>query len=141
MNARTDLPPDLSAALPALDAIRALDGEMRDIRHQIHQNPELGFEEVTEQARDDGDMAVVHFLALAAQALAHLLPEAAGVNELHEALAVVGLAVAQHPHIGGDAGVVEHVGGQADDGLHEVVLQHVAADLALAAAGAAGEQR
>jgi hippurate hydrolase len=46
MNARTDLPPDLSAALPALDAIRALDGEMRDIRHQIHQNPELGFEEV-----------------------------------------------------------------------------------------------
>ena len=50
MNARTDLPPHLSAEpgadLPVLDAIRALDGEMLDIRHQIHQNPELGFEEV-----------------------------------------------------------------------------------------------
>ncbi len=37
MNARTDL--------PALDAIRALDAEMRDTRHAIHANPELGFEE------------------------------------------------------------------------------------------------
>ncbi|MBL8349141.1 MAG: amidohydrolase [Burkholderiaceae bacterium] len=46
MNARTDLPPALAAEPPALDAIRALDGEMVDIRHQIHQNPELGFEEV-----------------------------------------------------------------------------------------------
>jgi len=38
MNARTDL--------PALDAIRAIDAEMRDTRHQIHANPELGFEEI-----------------------------------------------------------------------------------------------
>jgi len=37
MNARTDL--------PALDAIRALDDEMRATRHAIHANPELGFEE------------------------------------------------------------------------------------------------
>jgi hippurate hydrolase len=37
MNARTDL--------PALDAIRALDDEMRDTRRAIHANPELGFEE------------------------------------------------------------------------------------------------
>ena len=46
MNARTDLPPTLATEPPALDAIRALDAEMVDIRHQIHQNPELGFEEV-----------------------------------------------------------------------------------------------
>ena len=38
MNARADL--------PALDAIRAIDAEMRDTRHQIHANPELGFEEI-----------------------------------------------------------------------------------------------
>ncbi len=38
MNARADL--------PALDAIRAIDDEMRDTRHQIHANPELGFEEI-----------------------------------------------------------------------------------------------
>ena len=37
MNARTDL--------PALDAIRAIDDEMRATRHAIHANPELGFEE------------------------------------------------------------------------------------------------
>ena len=64
-----------------------------------------------------------------------------GVDELHDALAVVGLAVGEHPDVGGDAGVVEHVGGQRDDGLDQVVLQHVAADLGLAGAGAAGEQR
>ena len=33
------------AHLPALDAIRALEPEMLAIRHQIHANPELGFEE------------------------------------------------------------------------------------------------
>ena len=33
------------ANLPALDAIRALEPEMLAIRHQIHANPELGFEE------------------------------------------------------------------------------------------------
>ncbi len=38
MNARTDL--------PALEAIRALEDEMRATRHAIHANPELGFEEV-----------------------------------------------------------------------------------------------
>ena len=37
MNARADL--------PALDAIRALGPEMLATRHQIHANPELGFEE------------------------------------------------------------------------------------------------
>ena len=37
MNARADL--------PALDANRALEPEMRATRHQIHANPELGFEE------------------------------------------------------------------------------------------------
>jgi len=82
-----------------------------------------------------------HRPALAAEALTHLLPEVARVDELDLALAVRGLAVREDPHVGADAGVVEHVGRQADDGLQQVVLQHVAADLALARAGGAGEQR
>ena len=97
--------------------------------------------ELAEEPGDLLDVLVAQFLALAAQALAHLLPEAAGVDQLHLALAMRGLAVADDPDIGGDAGVVEHVRGQADDGLHQIVLQHVAADLALARARAAGEQR
>ena len=80
-------------------------------------------------------------LAFAAEALAHLLPEAAGVDQLHLALASGRLAVADDPDVGADARVVEHIGGQADDGLDQIVLQHVAADFALARARAAGEQR
>ena len=88
-----------------------------------------------------GDVLVAHLLALGAQALAHLLPEAEASISCTLPLRCVGLAVGEDPDVGGDAGVVEHVGGQADDGLHQIVLQHVAADFALAAARAAGEQR
>jgi hypothetical protein len=52
-----------------------------------------------------------------------------------------GLAVGDHPDEGADAGVVEHLLGQGDDGFELVALDDPAADLALAAAGAAGEQR
>jgi (2Fe-2S) ferredoxin len=51
------------------------------------------------------------------------------------------LAVRQNPHVGRDAGVVEHVRGQADDSLDQIVLQHVAANLTLPAPRATGEQR
>ena len=51
------------------------------------------------------------------------------------------LAVAQHPDIGRDAGVVEHVERQRDDGLQPVVLDDPAADVALTLAGVAGEER
>ena len=64
-----------------------------------------------------------------------------GVDELHLALAVLGLAVGEHPDVGGDAGVVEHVQRQGDDGLQPVVLDDPAADVALALAGVAGEER
>ena len=36
---------DTALLPPALEAIRAHEAEMVDIRHQIHANPELGFEE------------------------------------------------------------------------------------------------
>src|SRR5256885_11903626 len=52
-----------------------------------------------------------------------------------------GLLVGKNPDVGGDAGVVEDVERQGDDGFEPVVLQHPAADVALALACIAGEQR
>ena len=63
-------------------------------------------------------MLRAQFLAFAAQALAHLLPETRGIDQLHLALALGGFAVAEDPDVGADAGVVEHIGGQADDRLN-----------------------
>ncbi len=100
-----------------------------------------GFLELTKQARDVLDVFRAEFFALAAEALAHLLPEAASVDQLQLAFAGGGLAVADDPDIGADAGVVEHVCGQSDDGLDQVVFQHIAANIALAGTCAAGEQR
>ncbi len=51
------------------------------------------------------------------------------------------LAVGEDPEVGGDAGVVEELVGQRDDGLEPVVLDDPPADLGLARAGRAGEQR
>jgi hypothetical protein len=62
------------------------------------------------------------------------------IQEPHLARGLGGLAVAQNPEVGLDAGVVEELLGQADDGVEPVVLQNPAADFALAAAGLAGEQ-
>ena len=63
------------------------------------------------------------------------------VYQLHFALAVRRLAVAQDPDVGGDAGVVEHVERQGDDRLQPVVLDDPAADVALALPGVACEER
>ena len=78
---------------------------------------------------------------LGAQVLAQRLEPLGGVDELHLAPAVRRLAVAEHPDIGRDAGVVEHVERQGDDGLQPVVLDDPAADVALALSGVAGEER
>jgi hypothetical protein len=51
------------------------------------------------------------------------------------------LPVGDDPEVGGDAGVVEELVGQGDDGFEPVVLDDPAADLGLAGAGRAGEQR
>jgi hypothetical protein len=87
------------------------------------------------------DVLGAEFAVLLAQVLAQRLEPLAGVDELDLALAVRGLAVGQHPDVGGDAGVVEQVQRQRDDGLQPVVLDDPAADVALALAGVAGEQR
>ena len=44
----------------------------------------------------------------------------AGVNKLHLARTVGGLILAEHPDVGGDAGVHEHIGGKLDDAVQPV---------------------
>ena len=63
-----------------------------------------------------------------------------GVYELDFALAVGGFAVGEHPDVGGDAGVVEHVEGEGDYGFKPVVFYDPAADVAFALTCVAGEE-
>ena len=79
--------------------------------------------------------------ALGAEALAQQGPERGGVDELHPAAPRGPLPVREHPDVGGDAGVVEELLGQGDERLEQVVLENPAANLALAAARVAGEER
>ena len=85
-----------------------------------------------------GDLA-----AFAAEALGHARPEllARGVHQHDLAPVGGGLAVAEQPDVGADAGVVENLLRQGDDGFQPVVLHDPAADLRLARARAAGEER
>src|ERR1035438_3283400 len=130
----------LGVALGALDGDGAV-AEVLVLENAADGHPGPGdFLALAKQPGDIFDVFGAEFLALAAEALAHLLPEAAGVDEMDLAYTGGGLAVADDPDVGADAGVVEHVGGQPDDGLDQVVLQHVAADLAFARARAAGEE-
>src|SRR5690606_25261983 len=80
---------------------------------------------------------LVEVAALVAEAALHRRVALAGVDELNLALAVLGLAVGDHPDEGADAGVVEHLLRQGDDGLELVALDDPAPNLALTAAGAA----
>ena len=80
-------------------------------------------------------------MALAAQRFAHLAAEVDAVDELHLAFALGGLFVREHPHIGCNARVVEHVGGQCDDGFEQIAFQNMAADFGFARACTAGEER
>ena len=101
----------------------------------------LGLLEGQEGLADAVDVGLGQLAVLLAQVLAQRLVPLGGVDELHLAPPVRGLAVAEHPDVGGDAGVVEHVQRQGDDGLEPVVLDDPAADVALALAGVAGKQR
>ena len=65
---------------------------------------------------------------------------AGAVDQLDLALAVGGFLVGDQPDVGVDAGVVEELIGQGDDGVEPVVLDDPAADVALAATGVTGEE-
>ena len=79
-------------------------------------------------------------VALGADALAAGLEAVAGVNKLYLARTVGGLILAEHPDVGGDAGVHEHIGGKLDDAVQPVVFQNILPDVAGSAAGIAAEQ-
>ena len=89
---------------------------------------------------DEIAAALGDVVPLGADGLAPGLEAMAGVDQLHLARPMEGLVLAQDPDIGGDARVHELVRGELDDGVQPVVLQNIAADLAGAAAGVAGEQ-
>ena len=115
----------------------------------LGEGPGLAVPEAAEDAGEVPDLVglappvrgVAELVALVAEALRHLHEEAAGVDELDLALAPGPLAVGEHPDVRRDAGVVEELVGQRDDGLQPVVLDDPAADVALAVARVAGEQR
>ena len=91
---------------------------------------------VGEVAMDSGqvvDLELGEFVALVTEAAAHLLEHLPSVDELHFACTVRFFAVGQHPDIGGDAGVVEHLVGQGHNRLQPVVLDDPPADFAFAA--------
>ena len=87
-------------------------------------------------------MGVRHAVAFVAEGFRLLLELLAGVDEHHPPSMAGGLVVSQQPDVGEDAGVVEQLVGQHDDGVEPVVLQNPAADFALArAAVAVGKRR
>ena len=88
-----------------------------------------------------GDVVLAEFAVLLAQVLAQGSEAVRGVDQLHLASPVLGLAVREYPDVGRDAGVVEHVRGQGDDGFEPVVLEDPAANVALALARVSREQR
>src|ERR1035438_3336741 len=98
----------------------------------------LGFGEFAVDAGDFGDLAGVDFVALIAEALTHLAVEIDRVDELHLAFASALLAVGDDPDISADAGVVEELIGEGDDGFQPIVFDDPAADFAFAGAGIAG---
>ncbi len=74
----------------------------------------------TKAANDGGDIGLAHFIAFAAEGFAHFAVQIDAIDQLHFAFAFVALFIRQYPHVSGDTGVVEHIGGQANNGFHQV---------------------
>ncbi len=126
----------------AFQAQRALDGDL-PVAEVLGVEPFRlgGFLRLAQiQAEDAGNVGVSQFAVLLAKVAAQRLEPLRCVDQLHAAFAVFGFLVGQYPDVGGDAGVVEDVERQGDDGLQPVVFQYPAADVALALARVAGEQ-
>ena len=125
----------------SLDAQRALHRYLPVAERSVVEDLALlGLLKSEEGVADVGYIRFAQFAVLLAQVLAQRPVPAGGVDQLHLAVAVLRLSVGEHPHVGGDAGVVEHVERQGDDRLQPVVLDDPAADVALALTGVAGEQ-
>ena len=86
-------------------------------------------------------VSVRHAVAFVGESLGLLLELLPSVDEHHPPAMVLRLVVSQQPDVGEDAGVVEKLVGQHDDGVEPVVLQNPAPDLALARAAVAIRER
>ena len=71
----------------------------------------------------------------------HRIEETGAVNQLDFASPSLQLAIRQNPDVGGDTGVEEELVGQRDDALQPIIFDYPFSDVALAAAGIAGEHR
>lgn len=100
----------------------------------------LAVGKLTVGGNDQFPAGIGDVVALGADALAAGLEAVAGVNKLHLACTVGGLILAEHPDVGGDAGVHEHIGGKLDDAVQPVVFQNILPDVTGPAAGVAAEQ-
>ena len=90
------------------DAQRPFDRHLPVAERGIVENLALlGLFEGEENVADAGDVVLAQFAVLLAQVLAERPVPLRGVDQLHLAAAVLGLAVGEHPDVGGDAGVVE----------------------------------
>src|SRR5690606_33774643 len=126
----------------ALEPQRALDGDLPVAEGFVREDLRLlGLLEFEEGVTDALDVLGGELAVLLAEVLAQRLVPARRIDELDLAFAVLRLAVREHPDVGRDAGVVEHVEWQGDDRFQPVVLDDPAANVALALAGVAGEQR
>ena len=79
--------------------------------------------------QNQGNAAIIQIDPLGADVLAPLDKTLAGINELHLAAAVHRLAFGNDPDVGGDACVVEQIGGKLDDGIHQVSRDDILANL------------
>ena len=124
-----------------MEAQRALDSHLPIAEGFIGEDFRLWrFLESEEGIADALDVLGGEFAVLLAHVLAQGLEPLGGVDELHLAFAMLGLPVREHPDVSGDAGVVEEVQREGDDGLQPIVLDDPAADVALTLAGVACEE-
>ena len=100
----------------------------------------LGLFEVEERIADLLDLFLAKLTALVTEVLAKWSVPFCGIDQLHLAPAMLGLAIGDHPYVSGDTRVIEHVERQGDDGLEPVVLDDPAADVAFALSGVASEE-
>lgn len=90
---------------------------------------------------DPGRLLLGDLIALVPLALAQGRLLLGGIDELHVAAAVLGLVVAEHPDVGGDARAVEDLGRELHDAVDQVLGEQPSPDARGAAARVPVEQR
>lgn len=96
--------------------------------------------EAHQEVDDGAAVGLVGLAVLVAQVFAQGRLDGDGVDELHLAAAACLLAVGDNPDEGADARIIKHILGHGDNGFEQVVLDDVAAQVALTAVGIAREE-